>query len=81
MQTLLFPNQEVVLSRATTWIAKIDRGLSAEEQRALAQWLEASPHHGEALVQCASMWDMLDILQPIAKLMPMQDFDLSLIHI
>ena len=77
MQTLLFPNQEVVLSRATTWIAKIDRGLSAEEQRALAQWLEASPHHGEALVQCASMWDMLDILQPIAKLMPMQDFDIE----
>lgn len=77
MQTLLFPNQEAVTSRATTWIAKIDRGLSAEEQRALAQWLEESPHHGEALVQCASMWDMLDILQPIAKLMPMQDFEIE----
>ncbi|GGZ99594.1 hypothetical protein GCM10008090_05270 [Arenicella chitinivorans] len=77
MQTLLFPNQEAVISRATNWIAKIDRGLNAEEQRSLAQWLEESPHHGDALVQCASMWDMLDILQPISKLMPMRDFQLE----
>jgi transmembrane sensor len=77
MKTLTFPNQEAIVTHAATWIAKIDRGLSSGEQAALDHWLDESPHHAEALVQCASVWDMLDILKPISKLMPMQDFEIE----
>ena len=70
MTTVPFPNQQEIEEQAASWVASIDRGLSADEQSALEVWLEASPLHGETLVKCASMWDLLDVLQPIAKLMP-----------
>lgn len=70
MTTVSFPNQEDLEEQAVSWIASIDRGLDEQEQSDLDAWLEESPFHGEALVQCASMWDLLDVLQPIAKLMP-----------
>lgn len=70
MTTVPFPNQEEIEEQAASWIAAIDRGLETDEQGTLEIWLEASPLHGEALVKCASMWDLLDVLQPIAKLMP-----------
>jgi transmembrane sensor len=70
MKTVPFPNQKEIEEQAASWIAAIDRGLDATEERYLGEWLEASPLHGEMLVKCASMWDLLDVLQPIAKLMP-----------
>jgi transmembrane sensor len=70
MITVPFPNQKEIEERAASWVAAIDRGLEANEECALSEWLEASPFHGEMLVKCASMWDLLDVLQPIAKLMP-----------
>ena len=70
MATVSFPDQNEIEEQAAGWIAAIDRGLQAYEQLALDVWLEASPFHGEALVKCASMWDLLDVMQPIAKLMP-----------
>lgn len=73
MKTVPFPNQDEIEERAASWIAIIDRGINSDEQKALEAWLEASPLHGEALVKCASMWDLLDVLQPIAKLMPIDD--------
>lgn len=73
MNTLKFPNHNDVETQAADWIAAIDRGLSGEEQVRLDHWLDESPIHGEALIKCASMFDLLDILQPISKLMPMGD--------
>lgn len=70
MNTVPFPDQIQIEEQAVNWIAKIDRGLSANEECDLDDWLDASPLHGEMLVKCASMWDLLDVLKPIAKLMP-----------
>ncbi len=75
MKTVPFPNQGEIEERAASWIAIIDRGISSEEQKALEAWLEASPLHGDTLVKCASMWDLLDVLQPIAKLMPIDEIE------
>jgi len=73
MNTLKFPDHNEVENTAAYWIAAIDRGLTDDEQTSLAGWLEESASHGEALVKCASMFDLLDILQPISKLMPFSE--------
>lgn len=70
MKTLPFPDPELVAQQASSWIAKIDRELSATDQQELNLWLDQSPAHGEALVKYASMWDRLDMLAPIAKIVP-----------
>lgn len=75
MNTIQFPSHPEVIEHAASWIAKIDRGLSSPEEQQLNQWLEASPLHGEALIKCASMWDMLDVLKPISKLIPMREVE------
>lgn len=77
MNSVNFPNVEIVEQHAAQWVAKIDRGLNPSEESELAHWLEDSPVHGEALVKCASMWDLLDVLSPIAKLMPIETFDVE----
>jgi transmembrane sensor len=70
MNTIAFPNLRDIEDQATNWIAKIDRGLLADEQVSLEAWLAESELHGEALVKSASMWDLLDVLKPISTLMP-----------
>jgi len=73
MKTVQFPDKELVAEQAATWVAMIDRGMNSEEERDLNVWLSQSPLHGESLIQLASTWDLLDILTPIAKLMPLED--------
>lgn len=75
MNTVQFPDSQEIEMQATRWIAAIDRGLSIDEESELNHWLDNSPLHGEMLVKCASMWDLLDLLSPIAKLMPIVDDD------
>ena len=77
MNSIKFPNTELVEQDAAQWIAKVDRGLKPNEEIELSQWLEASPVHGETLIKCASMWDLLDVLSPIAKLMPVEKLKLN----
>jgi transmembrane sensor len=72
MKTIAFPNMDNIEEQAAEWVSKIDRGLSAYEQQLLDLWLAESEFHGDALVRCASMWDLLDVLKPIAALMPIK---------
>jgi len=71
MNTVQFPNQTEIEAQAANWIAAIDRGLSELEKNEFDAWLNASPVQADVLLKCASMWDLLDVLSPIAKLMPM----------
>lgn len=80
MNTVMFPNKEAIEASAASWIAALDRGLQPMEEVELDKWLEESPLHGEALVKCASMWDLLDVLEPIAKLFPMEEGDFGAAH-
>ncbi|MFK7888528.1 MAG: FecR family protein [Gammaproteobacteria bacterium] len=73
MTTIKFPNRAAATEAAAIWIAKIDRGLSDDEQHQLNDWLGQASLHGEALIEAATMWDMLDVLQPISKVLPMSD--------
>lgn len=79
MNTVPFPNQELIALQASSWVAKIDKGLSERSQQQLDEWLHESPAHGEALIKYASMWDMLDLLEPIAKILPIDSFEEELL--
>ena len=54
------------------WIARLDRGLSAEERRALDEWLAADASHGAALVSLGELWDRADVLAELAELFPLE---------
>ncbi|MFT5571263.1 MAG: transmembrane sensor [Cryomorphaceae bacterium] len=73
MNTLSFPLKEQVEANAAGWIAAIDRGISPSEEDQLNEWLNESPVHGEVLLKTASMWDLLDVLEPISRLLPLED--------
>lgn len=77
MKAVKFPDLQHTELVAAQWVVKIDNGLTADQQTELTKWLEESPAHGEALVKCASMWDLLDVLSPISKLMPIESLKLD----
>ena len=48
-----------VLDEAAAWVIRQDRGLTAEEQDRLSEWLAGNPRHGEALARQRAHWDRL----------------------
>ncbi len=48
---------------ASQWLARIDRGLSPEEQDAYLQWLRERPEHGAAVGRVQRAWSRLDRLR------------------
>lgn len=55
---------------ASEWLARLDRGLSADEERALRVWLKQSNDHQEALLRLASLWDRMGSLALLSELFP-----------
>lgn len=73
MTTIRFPDKGEIEEHSAQWVAAMDRGLSAEEKLSLESWLQESPLHAETLVKVASTWDLLDVLRPIAQLLPLDE--------
>lgn len=61
---------EVVIDLASTWVSRIDRGLSPEEEDQLRKWVAADPRHAEAMGEVAGLWDRMDVLAQLAELLP-----------
>lgn len=57
-------------SAAGRWIARMDRGLSAEESAALQTWMMADSRNAAALLSMAQNWDEMDDLARLAELFP-----------
>ena len=55
-------SREEIERTAAEWVLRRDRGLTAQEQDELFQWLAADPRHGEALALQRWGWDELDRL-------------------
>lgn len=51
-----------IATEAAAWVLRQDRGLSAEEQDALSEWLSADTRHGDALRRHRRQWARLDVL-------------------
>lgn len=55
-------------AEAAAWLARLDRGLSADERGLLDAWLGADPRCAAALVELAKAWDSLENLGALSGL-------------
>ena len=65
-----FPDKDRVHSEAGEWLAKLDRGLSADEQASLQKWLFESEQNRDVLFNMAKLWDKMDSLSRLSDLFP-----------
>ncbi|PKI17429.1 FecR family protein [Colwellia sp. 12G3] len=56
---------------ACLWISRMDRGLSNPEKKQLVDWCKQKPHHLSALLEMASYWDDLSVLNELSDLFPL----------
>ena len=64
------PPQKSSVDEASEWLARLDRGLSAAEERQIAAWLARHPENRRALLRLASLWDRMDSLSRLMDLFP-----------
>jgi transmembrane sensor len=57
-----FPTQERRFDEASLWIARLDRGLTDQEQKDLQQWLQQDTENQQVLMKLARLWDKMDRL-------------------
>jgi len=58
---------------ACLWISRMDRGLSTTEQQQLSSWCAQSKLHHSALLEMASYWDDLSVLNELSALFPLAE--------
>jgi transmembrane sensor len=67
---LPFPNNRLEKEEAGQWLARVDRGLTPDEQDALSEWLR-DPRRREMLFRLARDWDSMAVLEELAALFPL----------
>ena len=55
---------------ASTWIAKMDRGLVGGEADAVRAWMRADARNEAELLEMARMWDKMDALARLSEVFP-----------
>lgn len=68
----LRPKSEVD-AEAAAWLARLDRGLSADERGPLETWLGADPRHPATLIELAKAWDSLETLGALSGIVELPD--------
>jgi transmembrane sensor len=69
---LPFPNNRLEKEEAGQWLARVDRGLTPDEQEALTEWLR-EPRRREMLFRLARDWDSMAVLEELAALFPLRE--------
>jgi transmembrane sensor len=64
------PNGNSSYDEASAWIAKLDKGLSEQEQAELRRWLDASAGNQAVFMKMARLWDKMDALSSLAEICP-----------
>lgn len=64
------PNNNASYDEASAWIAKVDKGLAANEQEELRHWLEANADNRAVFMKMARLWDKMDALAKLAEICP-----------
>ncbi len=70
MSVTEFPDLSRARDEATQWIARLDRGMSAEERAGLRHWCAATPANARALRQMSALWADLDVMNALADVIP-----------
>lgn len=55
---------------ASTWIAKLDKGLSNADTEELRAWMQADSRNEAELLSMAEMWDKMDALARLSEVFP-----------
>ena len=67
-----FSSKEDIQEQACLWISRLDRELTGNEKDALEAWLKESKAHRKALLEAASLWDDMSVLNELSGLFPRQ---------
>lgn len=65
-----FPQSNTSHDQASTWIARFDRGLSAEEEDEFKTWLAECDENHNVFMKMAKLWDQMDALSKLADICP-----------
>ena len=65
-----FSSKEDIQEQACLWVSRLDRGLLEEEKVQLDEWLSESNAHRQALLDAASLWDDMSVLNELSGLFP-----------
>jgi transmembrane sensor len=55
---------------ASIWLARLDRGLTKDEERELNLWMAASKQNRGAVLNVAKVWDRMDALSRLSEIFP-----------
>lgn len=64
------PGNQASYDSASDWIVKLDRGLTADEEIALQEWLQADTQNHDALMEMTRLWDKMDAMTRLTDLFP-----------
>ena len=67
-----FHSKERIQEQACLWISRMDRGLSATEKQDLTTWINQHKIHHKILLEMASYWDDLSVLNELSGLFPLE---------
>jgi len=67
-----FHTKEQIQEQACLWISRMDRGLSSTEQRDLVIWCNQNSTHHSTLLEMASYWDDVSVLNELSGLFPLE---------
>jgi transmembrane sensor len=59
-----------ILEQASQWISKMDRELDTQETSNLHTWLRESSLNRDMLVQVASLWDKMEVINQLSDIVP-----------
>jgi transmembrane sensor len=66
-----FSSRARTREEAAAWLARVDRGLTAEERTALRAWLHAQQLNYRVFLEMASLWDEMDVLSELSDVFPL----------
>jgi len=67
-----FHTKKQIQEQACLWISRMDRSLSSTEQRELVIWCNQNTLHHRALLEMASYWDDISVLNELSGLFPLE---------
>lgn len=67
-----FHSKERIQEQACLWISRMDRGLSLIEKQELTIWINQNKAHHKILLDMASYWDDLSVLNELSGLFPLE---------
>ncbi|MEJ0039193.1 MAG: FecR domain-containing protein [Gammaproteobacteria bacterium] len=67
---------EETYRQACAWLMELQAGLSPGARERLDKWLVEDARHPEALLDVATLWDDLNVLSDLSKLLPLEELAL-----